>query len=112
MECRNPDGRDADCAMKRPYVYIMANRRNGTLYVGVTSDLIKRIHQHRSAAVPDFTRTHHAHMLVWYEAHADMIAAISREKRVKKWVRSAKLRTIELMNPDWKDLWFEIIASA
>ena len=97
--------------MKQPCVYIMANRRNGTIYVGVTSDLVKRVHEHRSNAVDGFTKQNATHLLVWYEQHVDMISAISREKQMKKWLRGAKARAIERMNPDWRDLWPEVIGT-
>ena len=87
-----------------PVTYMLANRRNGTLYVGVTADLVTRIEQHRSGAVAGFTREHHVHRLVWYEAHASMEAAIVHEKRLKKWNRAWKVRLIEATNPYWNDL--------
>ncbi|THD13327.1 hypothetical protein B1808_08850 [Pseudofulvimonas gallinarii] len=93
---------------KQPAVYILASDRNGTLYVGVTSDLVKRIWQHRQHAVEGFTARYGVTRLVWYELHGDMVSAISREKQVKKWRRSWKLRLIEELNPDWTDLWGEI----
>ncbi|HEY0502685.1 MAG TPA: GIY-YIG nuclease family protein [Lysobacter sp.] len=95
--------------MKQPCVYILASRRNGTLYVGVTSDLIKRMHEHRSRAVEGFTRRHDVHTLVWFELHDSMYAAISREKALKEWHRSWKLRLIESTNPQWRDLFPDII---
>ena len=87
-----------------PTVYLLASRRNGTLYVGVTSDLLKRLHEHRSGIVPGFTREHGVKRLVWFEAHETMEAAIQREKRIKKWKRAWKLDLIESGNPDWRDL--------
>jgi putative endonuclease len=89
---------------KQPCVYILASQRNGTLYTGVTSDLIKRIWQHKNDQVEGFTKTYQVHMLVWYEAHADMEAAIKREKAIKEWKRLWKLDLIESMNPEWNDL--------
>ena len=90
---------------KRPCVYILASRRNGTLYVGVRSDLVKRVYQHRSGVVDGFTKRYGVHDLVWYEIHASMESAIRREKQLKGWHRTAKLRLIETNNPAWKDLW-------
>ncbi len=93
---------------KQPCVYILASARNGTLYVGVTSNLIKRIHEHRSDAVEGFTKTYHVHNLVWYEQHNEMASAILREKQLKKWSRVAKKRLIEQSNSGWSDLWDEL----
>lgn len=94
--------------MKNPAVYILASQRNGTLYIGVTSDLIQRIWQHREGLAEGFTQQHGVKTLVWYEQHATMESAIAREKTLKKWNRAWKLRLIEESNPDWNDLWFEI----
>jgi len=88
----------------QPAVYLLASRRNGTLYVGVTSNLMARIHQHRTEAVRGFTRKYDIKRLVWSEQHATMESAITREKRIKKWNRAWKLNLIEGSNPDWKDL--------
>ena len=96
---------------KQPAVYILASGRNGTLYIGVTSDLVKRIWQHRTNSVPGFTARYAVHALVFWELHASMEAAITREKRLKKWERSWKLRLIEEGNPQWCDLWEEILGS-
>ena len=87
-----------------PTVYLLASRRNGTLYVGVTSNLTARIHQHRDGLLPGFTRDHGAKQLMWFEQHTTMEAAIQREKRIKKWNRAWKLRLIEAGNPEWRDL--------
>ncbi|MDP5281014.1 GIY-YIG nuclease family protein [Sphingomonas sp. DG1-23] len=87
-----------------PVVYIMGSGRNGTLYTGVTSDLPKRIYEHRAKAVPGFTADYGCNRLVWFEVHAEMEPAILREKRIKKWNRSWKLRLIEEANPTWRDL--------
>jgi len=95
--------------VKRGYVYIMASGRNGTLYVGVTSDLVKRIWEHRSGVVPGFTRKYGCKMLVWYEAHDDLQDARLRELQMKKWKRLWKLSTIEIMNPDWRDLYPDVV---
>ena len=96
----------------QPAVYILASRRNGTLYIGVTSNLIQRIWQHREGTVPGFTDSYGVKLLVFYEMHATMEAAITREKRLKKWERLWKLRLIEETNPEWQDLWPQILGSA
>jgi putative endonuclease len=90
--------------MKSGYVYIVASERNGTVYIGSTSDLVKRAWQHRTGAVAGFTREHGCKMLVWYEAHDDLQEARLRELQMKKWKRLWKLSTIEAMNPEWQDL--------
>ena len=95
--------------MKQPAVYILASQRNGTLYIGVTSDLIQRVWQHKNDVVEGFTKKYGVHMLVYYELHDDMENAIIREKRLKKWNRAWKLRLIEQMNPDWDDLYESIL---
>jgi putative endonuclease len=87
-----------------PVVYLLASQRNGTLYVGVTSQLIARLDQHRRGVVPGFTQEYGVRRLVWFEMHSTMEAAIMREKRIKKWNRSWKLELIEAGNPDWRDL--------
>ena len=86
-----------------PAVYLLASRRNGTLYTGVTSDLVTRVAKHRAGTIPGFTRDYGVRMLVWFEQHATMEQAI-REKRIKKWKRVWKLELIEATNPDWRDL--------
>jgi len=91
--------------VKNPCVYILASDKNGTLYVGVTSNLIQRIYQHRESLVEGFTKRYHVHNLVWYEFHETMESAILKEKRLKTWERAAKIRLIERSNPNWKDLW-------
>ena len=95
--------------MKQPAVYIMASRRNGTLYTGVTSDLVKRVYEHRNSLTPGFTKRYGVRTLVWYELHGDMAAAISREKAIKEWKRRWKLHLIETTNPQWRDLYPEIV---
>ncbi len=95
--------------MKNPCVYILASHRNGTLYIGVTSDLIKRFWEHRTGATVGFTKTYGVHQLVYYELHQDMYSAITREKQLKTWNRTWKLRLIEEHNPQWNDLWDEIV---
>ena len=87
-----------------PTVYLLASRRNGTLYTGVTSDLLSRVHQHRMGTIPGFTRKYGVKRLVWFEQHATMESPIQREKRIKKWNRAWKLGLIESCNPDWRDL--------
>jgi putative endonuclease len=95
--------------MKQPVVYILASERNGTLYVGVTSDLVGRTWQHREHVVDGFTKKYEVTMLVWYEIHGDMESAIRREKQIKAWKREWKIRLIEESNPYWNDLWQQII---
>ena len=92
---------------KVPAVYILASARLGTLYIGVTSDLWSRVPEHRQNLREGFTKRYGVHMLVYYEMHDDMTAAIQREKRLKKWNRAWKIRLIEQMNPEWRDLWDE-----
>ena len=93
---------------KEPCVYLLTNKRNGTLHAGVTSDLPKRIWEHKSGFVDGFTKKYGTTKLVWYELHHTMESAIQREKNIKKWKRAWKLKTIEEMNPDWKDLYEEL----
>ena len=90
-------------------VYILASRRNGTLYIGMTDDLAQRVWQHRIGAMPGFTRTYGVKMLVWYEQHATRESAFARERALKKWNRAWKLRLIEEMNPDWRDLYDDLL---
>ena len=87
------------------YVYIMASRRNGTLYTGVTTSLLRRVHEHRGGRIAGFTERYGVKTLVWYEAHSDVVAAIAREKTIKRWRRTWKLALIEAINPDWLDRW-------
>jgi len=91
--------------MKQPCVYIMASRRNGTLYVGVSSDLARSAHEHREGMVDGFTKRYGCKSLVWYEIQERMDEAISREKPIKGGSRAKKLALIETMNPDWNDLY-------
>ena len=93
---------------RRPCVYLLASRRNGTLYLGVTSDLPQRIWQHQQGFGDGFTKRHGVHTLVWYEQHETMMSAIAREKAIKAWQRKWKLRLIEESNPEWRDLYDEI----
>jgi putative endonuclease len=95
--------------LKQPCVYILASQKNGTLYVGVTSDLVKRVWQHKSDLAEGFTKEHQIHTLVWYEAHETMESAIVREKNIKAWKRLWKLELVEGLNPDWNDLYEQIV---
>ncbi len=90
---------------KQPCLYILASKPNGTLYIGVTSNLIKRVWEHKNNRVEGFTQKYGVHQLVYFEFHGDMASAITREKRLKKWNRSWKMHLIEEQNPDWKDLY-------
>lgn len=95
--------------MKEAYIYILASKRNGTLYIGVTSDLVKRIYEHKMGFVPGFTKKYGIKNLVYYESIGDIESAIQREKQLKKWNRSWKLGLIEKSNPNWNDLYEQII---
>jgi len=90
---------------RQPCVYILASRPNGTLYVGVTSNLIKRVWEHKYGIVPGFTKRYHVHDLVWFEMHETMENAIRREKAIKEWKRKWKVALINKANPDWIDLY-------
>ncbi len=92
------------------FVYIMASKRNGTLYIGVTSDLLGRVWQHRGGTFPGFTKTYNIKLLVYYEDFGDIRDAIQREKTLKHWVRRWKVELIEKSNPNWDDLWPSIAA--
>ena len=94
--------------MKGGYVYILASQRNGTLYVGVTADLVRRVYEHREGLIAGFTRRYGVTRLVWFEAHEEILDAIAREKRIKKWNRAWKLALIESVNPAWRDLYAEL----
>jgi putative endonuclease len=93
----------------QPAVYILASQRNGTLYTGVTSTLVKRVWEHQNNLTESFTKRYEVHLLVYFELHSDMKSAITREKQIKKWNRAWKISLIEADNPDWRDLWPEII---
>jgi putative endonuclease len=95
--------------MNTYYVYILASRRNGTLYVGVTDNLVRRTIEHKEELNDWFTKRYNVHMLVWYESFQYINDALATEKRIKKWKREYKLNTIEEGNPEWKDLFNEII---
>ncbi|MCY4436396.1 MAG: GIY-YIG nuclease family protein [Chloroflexi bacterium] len=94
--------------MQSPCVYTLANNPKGTLYIGVTSDLVKREWQHKNDLVEGFTKNYAVHRLVWYEQHESMDSAIKREKALKKWNRAWKIELIEKTNPNWTDLYDEI----
>jgi putative endonuclease len=93
---------------KQPAVYILASRRNGTLYVGVTSDLVWRVWEHKQDLVEGFTKKYRVHQLVYFELHGNMAEAILREKQIKKWNRAWKIELIEKANPEWNDLFAHI----
>ena len=95
--------------MKTYYVYILASKRNGTLYIGVTNNLIRRVYEHRNDLINGFAKKYKVHMLVYYEHTNDINSAIQREKRLKKWKREWKIELIETMNPDWHDLYEELV---
>ena len=95
--------------MKQPCVYILASERNGTTYTGVTSNLVQRVWQHKSDLADGFTKKYSVHLLVWYELHESMESAIRREKAIKEWQRGWKLSLIETTNPQWRDLYEEIL---
>ena len=90
--------------MKSYYVYILSSKRNGTLYTGITSDLIKRTYEHKNELVEGFTKKYNVHNLVWYEIHESPESAITREKQIKNWNRQWKINLIEKENPEWHDL--------
>jgi putative endonuclease len=94
--------------IKSFYVYIMASSKNGTLYTGSTSDLIKRVWEHKNKVVPGFTAKYNVHMLVYYEVHGTYVEAARREKRFKNWRRQWKINLIETLNPEWCDLYADI----
>ncbi len=87
------------------YVYMLASARNGTLYIGVTSNLVKRIWEHREGLADGFTKQHNVKQLVWFETHMDVVAAITREKQLKKWNREWKINLIQATNLEWRDLY-------
>jgi putative endonuclease len=95
--------------MKTYYVYLLASRRNGTLYCGVTNNLIRRVYEHRNHKIPGFTARYGVTLLVWYEQHGDIHEAILRETRIKGWRRAWKLELIENANPQWRDLYESLL---
>ena len=105
---REPESRES-AINKQPAVYILASKRNGTLYVGVTSNLVKRIWEHRNNLVEGFTQRYGIHNLVWYEPHESMESAIQREKQLKEWKRKWKMRLIESANRNWEDLYNTLV---
>ncbi|GAA5159358.1 GIY-YIG nuclease family protein [Viridibacterium curvum] len=94
--------------MRQPAVYILSSGKEGTLYIGVTSDLVKRVWEHKQDVVEGFTKRYRVHQLVYFEQYADMLSAITREKQLKKWNRLWKLQLIAEHNPAWRDLWPDI----
>lgn len=95
---------------KQYFVYILASQRNGTLYIGVTSDLVKRVWQHKNKLADGFTKKYGVDKLVYFETTSDVISAIEREKQLKNWHRQWKINLIQSKNPDWQDLYKEIIS--
>ena len=95
---------------RQPAVYILASKQNGTLYVGVTSDLAARVWTHKNKVIEGFTKKYGVYRLVYYEMHPDMNSTITRERQLKKWNRAWKLELIEAKNPEWNNLWNEIVA--
>jgi putative endonuclease len=91
------------------FVYIMASKRNGTLYVGVTNDLLRRVYEHKNDLVEGFSRTYEVHSLVWFESTASIEAAITREKQLKNWKREWKIALLESVNPNWNDLYESLL---
>ena len=106
--CHSSEGWNPEIYMY--YVYIMASKRNGTLYIGVTNNLMRRAYEHKNSLIKGFTKKYKVHRLVYYEQTEDVRSAIEREKRLKSWNRQWKLRLIEKVNPEWKDLYDEIIS--
>ena len=96
------------CLAMAYYVYLLASRKYGTLYLGVTNDLVRRVHEHKTRASPGFTATYAVNHLVWFETYDDPTTAIAREKKIKKWKRDWKIRLIEEENLDWLDLYASI----
>ena len=94
---------------KQPCVYLLASKRNGTLYAGVTSNLVKRVWEHKNDAVKSFTSKYGVHILVWYEIHNSMESAIRREKAIKGWKREWKIKVIKERNADWRDLYPDLL---
>ena len=95
--------------MKQYYVYILARKKNGTLYGGLTSNLLNRVFEHRNGQVEGFTQKYDVHDLVYYEQYGDIYSAIAREKRIKKWKREWKIQLVEKVNPDWKGLYCDLV---
>ena len=95
--------------MKQYYVYILASKKNGVLYIGITSGLVKRVYEHKNNLIIGFTKKYHVHKLVYYEEINDVYTAITREKQIKKWNRAWKVQLIEKNNSDWGDLYFNLL---
>ena len=95
--------------MKEAFVYILASKKNGTLYVGVTNNLLRRMYEHKEGLIDGFTKRYGIKLLVYYEIHPDITQAIMREKAIKKWLRKWKINLIEKTNPNWKDLYETIV---
>ena len=94
--------------MKRYYVYILANKKDGIIYIGITNDLLERIRDHKNNSIEGFTKNRGVHNLVYYEEHSSIHKAAAREKQMKRWKRKWKVRLIEEFNPEWRDLYFEL----
>jgi len=94
--------------MKQYFVYILASKKNGTVYIGVTNDLLKRVYEHKNNLIEGYTKKYHIHKLVYYEIYGDICGAITREKRMKKWNRQWKINLIEKSNPNWEDLYYNL----
>ena len=94
--------------MKQYFIYILASKRNGTLYLGITSNLLKRVYEHKNNLIDGFTKKYNVHTLLYYETYNDIYDAIAREKRIKKWKRSWKIELIEKSNPKWEDLYYRL----
>jgi len=95
--------------MKQYYVYILASKKNGVLYIGITSGLVKRVYEHKNNLIEGFTKKYHVHKLVYYEEINDVYTAITREKQIKKWNRAWKVQLIEKNNSDWGDLYYNLL---
>jgi len=95
--------------MKSYHVYILASGKNGTLYIGVTNDLVRRVYDHKNGSIAGFTKKYGVHRLVYYESYIDVHDALAREKRMKKWKRQWKIDLIESVNPEWKDFYSQIL---
>jgi len=96
--------------MNQYYVYILASKKNGTLYIGVTNNLVRRIYEHKEGLIEGFTKKYNVKILVYYEVHKSIYEALRREKAMKKWLRKWKIELIEKINPEWKDLYYEIVS--
>ena len=108
-ECHSRESGNPESMMKTYFVYILASKRNGTLYIGVTNDLMRRVYEHKNNLINGFTQKYNVHQLVYYEQTSDIDSAIQREKRLKKWNRKWKLKLIEKENPNWNDLYEQLV---